>query len=251
MQPSNQINSKFSKLKKVIFGHKLNNEEANRQQIKSNRQSKALSICSYENIKFAPLAKPESMSDITNYDTSIIDNSFKSSILRLRDENEEDDVKKNDEEIAATSTPRNDHSNSEIQNLCLENSNHVNTSELNCTSLSVFNRQMNFSNIESNSEKNFNNCENLTFSVSTDSKITNNISFQTDEADFSSLEKLEILKPQSKDYILCFNNSVDSSIKSNKTNEHMMISEERIFEQDFDSGIDIRNVTESIHLNLK
>jgi hypothetical protein len=228
-------------MKKVIFGQKNDKIDGKT----SNRQSKAISFCSYENINSAPLAKPESMSDITNYDDSMMNNSLKSSILRLRDENyDEENLKENNEnEIGATSTPRND---LETQNSSCNSNQQINTTspEFNCTSLSMLNAQINLhsSSIESSLliDKSLKNNVNLTFSMSNDSKNNNSNSFLMDETDFSSIDKLEVLKPKSKDYILCFNTSVDSSIQSNVNNSLKSENEDEKAEQDFDSGIDIR-----------
>ena len=230
-------------MKKAIFGQK--GEDHNNKS--SNRASAVLSICSYENINFAPLAKPESMSDINN--DSMIENSFKSSFLRLRDDTY-DERKKSEEEIVATSTPRNGedmNSNSKIN---------LSVPEFNYTSLSMLNAQMNSSSYttDNNSQQNSINSVNLTFSNNSKTNDSNlqNMSFLLDDINFSSIDKLEILKPKSKDYILCFNTSVDTSIASSKTNgNHSSTEEEKIFEKKFDSGIDIRNVTGSVYSNCK
>jgi hypothetical protein len=242
LQPKSQNNNKFSRVKKLLFGPK--NEDKS-----SNRQSKVVSICSYENINFAPLAKPESMSDINNHDDSIIENSFKSSILRLNQENNREEINQNDNEVA-TSTPRN---GKEMLNL-VSNSINLTSPEFNCTSLSMLNAQINLDSSDLTSAKQYNSTnsvDHLTFSISTNSKINDleNTSLVMDDTNYSSIEKLEILKPKSKDYILCFNTSVDSSIKSNKEIQ-VLIDDEKQFGKNSDSGIDIRN-TGSIYSNCK
>ena len=245
MQPRSQNNNKFSRVKKLLFGQKNDDKS-------SSRQSKVVSICSYENINFAPLAKPESMSDIINHDDSLIENSFKSSILRLNNENREGAFKNGNEEIVATSTPRN---GKEMLNL-ISNSINLTSPEFNCTSFSMLNSQINLDTSINctNSAKQYNSTnsvDHLTFSISNNSKINDleNVSLVMDDTNYSSIEKLEILKPKSKDYILCFNTSVDSSIKSNKEIQ-VLIEDEKQLGKNFDSGIDIRN-TGSIYSSCK
>lgn len=312
LQPINQSNNKYSFIKKHFYRQTAKqhedktSKEINRELFKEfNRNSKTVSVCSYENIKFAPLARPESMSDITIGEDVIIDNNFRESILKLRDEEDNEDdvqnserskelkwwnndinnsdgaIKSNDTNcnklLLATSTPRTENVQTlELSNSMTTNSNNhlvvVNgnnsdfTQELSSTSLSLFNPELKLESsslcsslIYNNSinQSSLNNAEsidpkdeNFSFSLlsnsnsNNESKNNSNIatnnynpttSMTSGDIDFTSIEKLDLIKPQSKDYILCFDTSIDSSIHSNKAADTSKTENKNEF--DIDSGI--------------
>ena len=144
-----------------------------------------------------------------------INNSFNSEInlkitrlscsRKRRGRNREGAFKNGNEEIVATSTPRN---GKEMLNL-ISNSINLTSPEFNCTSFSMLNSQINLDTSINctNSAKQYNSTnsvDHLTFSISNNSKINDleNVSLVMDDTNYSSIEKLEILKPKSKDYIL-------------------------------------------------
>jgi hypothetical protein len=178
-----------------------------------------------------------------NQSVDIIGNSSRS----LNDENEHHDNinnnnnnNNNSHTRIATSTPRgqskkinkryNDISNDSatVENIQNKNQNDDSLLSSSTRSLSSSNNKLNIVINNSTNSSNFNNESNLdsSSSISFNNPSNNNrlmvqkvkISYQDESinTNYPSIEKLAIIKPQSKDYILCFDTS---SIEQNSTND--------------------------------
>ena len=288
---SSIFSNKLSFIKRSLFKQSSNKQNNCKNDEKNKRESKVMSICSYDRIDFAPLAKPESLSDITQqFDEFVNNNSFRNSILKMHEEEGEaegeeamDEEDRNriisssndptawwsygdqtqsqiiehqqiqkqmslndnsDLNLMKTSTPRNDGAPPKIENYSADNSgNNSSTNprggseDINETSSFSLNSDMHLAYLSNNCSSQFDNqynnsinnpgtasetkTDNLLFPSTTESSskkesmIESNNSSQSMTTNFMSIEKLPIMKPQSKDYILCFDTSMDGSIPSN------------------------------------